>query len=147
MSLVARNLTRNQSTYDTDRAKLLVFNNSFIDGIYKNLTGGDESVALGQLMGKIAASGLWTICKSAAADGSEVPRAIMLDVLTDIATTAEVDPINLVNGGKIKQDLIVFDGSDDLDTLVGGVRIEDLLIANSKDLELVSVDDDTKFDN
>lgn len=147
MSLVSRNETRNQATYDTDRKKLLVFANSFTEGTYINVSGGAESVALGQLMGKIAASGNWTVCKSGATDGSQVPRGIMLDVLTDIADAATVDPINIVNGGKIRTDMLVFDGSDDLDTLVGGVRIEDLLIANSKDLELVGIEDDTKFDN
>jgi hypothetical protein len=147
MSLTGRDLTRNQGTYDTDRKKLLVFNNSFLSGEYVNVSGGLESVALGQIMGKIASTGQWTVCKSGATDGSQVPRAIMLDVLTDIADTGTVDPVNLVNGGKIRVDMLVYNGTDDADTLVGGVRMGDLLIANSKDLELVSVDDDTKFDN
>lgn len=147
MSLTSRDLTRNQGTYDTDRKKLLVFGNSFVSGIYENVSGAAESVALGQIMGKISASGNWTVCKSGATDGSQIPRGVMLDVLTDIADTATVDPINLVNGGKIRTDMLVFNGSDDLDTLVGTVRMEDLLIANSKDLELVGVEDDTIFDN
>jgi len=147
MSLTARNLTRNQGTYDTDRKKLLVFDNSFVSGIYSNVSGALESVALGQIMGVIAATGQWTVCKSAAVDGSAIPRGIMLDVLTDIAISGTVDPVNIVNGGKVRVDMLVFDGTDDLDTLVGGVRMQDLLISNSKDLELVSVEDDTKFDN
>ena len=147
MSLVGRDLTRNQGAYDTDRAKLLVFGNSFVSGIHKNVSGALESVSLGQVMGKIGASGNWTVCKSAATDGSQIPRGIMLDVLTDVAIAAEVDPINIVNGGKIKATLIVFDGADTADTLVGGIRMGDLLITNSKDLEFVSVDDNSKFDN
>lgn len=147
MSLTARDLTRNQGAYDTDRAKLLVFNNSFVKGEYANVSGALESVALGQVMGKVAATGQWTVCKSGASDGSQIPRGIMLDVLTDIAIAGTVDPVNIVNGGKIRTDLIVFDGSDDLDTLVGGVRMEDLLISNSKDLELVTIEDDSNYDN
>lgn len=147
MTLTSRDLTRNQAAYDTNRVKLLVFDNSFVEGTYKNVSGDTESVALGQIMGKIAVSGNWTVCKSGAGDGSQIPRGIMLDVLTDIADEATVDPINLVNGGKVNSALLVFDGTDDLDTLVGGVRMEDLLISNSKDLELVEIVDDTNYDN
>ena len=147
MSLTGRDITANQAAFDADRKKLLVFNNSFVQGTYRNVSGGLESVAIGQVMGIIAASGKWTVCKSAAVDGSAVPRGVFLNELTDIADVTDVENMNFVNGGKIRKDLLVFDGSDDLDTLVGGVRMEDLLIANSKDLELVDVDDDTVFDN
>lgn len=147
MSLTSRDLTRNQGTYDTDRSQLLVFGNAFVTGVYINVSGAAESVALGQVMGKVAATGNWTVCKSAAVDGSQIPRGIMLDVLTDIADAATVDYINIVNGGKLRSDLIVYDGTDDADTLVGGVRMSDLLITNSKDIELITVEDDTVFDN
>ena len=147
MSLTGRDITRNQAAFDSDRKKLLVFNNSFKTGTYRNVSGGAESVAIGTLMGVIAASGKWTVCKSAAADGSQIPRALMLDELTAIADVTDVANINLVNGGKVRVDMLVFDGTDTVDTLVGGVRMEDLLIRNSKDLELVSINDDSSFDN
>ena len=147
MTLVSRDQTRNQITFDTDNAKLFVFGNSFKEVTYRNVSGGVESVAVGQVMGVIAASGKWTVCKSAAVDGSAIPRGIMFTELTDIADATDVENVNIVNGGKVRQGLLVFDGSDDLDTLVGGIRMEDLLIGNSKDLELVGITDDTEFDN
>lgn len=147
MTLVQRDITRNQTAFDADRKKLLVFGNSFKTGTYINLTGGTESVSIGQLMGVIAATGKWTICKSGASDGSQIPRGIMLDELTDIATVTDVENINLVNGGKVSVGMLVYNGTDDADTNVGGVRMEDLLIQNSKDLELVTINDDSNFDN
>lgn len=148
MSVTSRNVTKNQATYDTDRSKLLVFGNSFIqDATYRNVSGGAESVAEGQLMGVIAASGKWTVCKSGASDGSQIPRGIFLDTLTDIADVTDVSNVTLVNGGKVNVAKLVFDGTDTLDTQVGGIRMQDLLIANCKDLELVTINDDSIADN
>lgn len=148
MSLTARNVTKNQATYDLDRSKLLVFGNSFIqDATYRNVSGGAESVAEGQLMGVIKTSGKWTVCKSGASDGSEIPRGIFLDTLTDIADVTDVSNVTLVNGGKVNVAKLVFNGTDTLDTNVGNVRMEDLLIANCKDLELVTINDDSIADN
>ena len=96
MSLGQRDTTRNQTAFDADRKKLLVFGNSFKAGTYRNVSGGAESVAIGTLMGVIAASGKWTVCKSGAADGSQIPRGIMLDELTAIADVTDVSNINLV---------------------------------------------------
>lgn len=148
MSLTARNVTKNQATYDLDRSKLLVFGNSFIqDATYRNVSGSAESVAEGQLMGIIAASGKWTVCKSGASDGSQIPRGIFLDTLTDIADSTDVENVSLVNGGKVNVAKLIFNGTDTLDTLVGGIRMQDLLIANCKDLELVTINDDSIADN
>jgi hypothetical protein len=148
MTLTSRNVTKNQATFDTDRSKLLVFGNSFVkDATYRNVSGDVESVAEGQIMGKIAASGKWTVCKSGASDGSQIPRGIFLDTLTEIADSTDVSYVNIVNGGKVNAAKLVFNGTDTLDTLVGGVRMEDLLIANSKDLELATINDDSINDN
>ena len=55
--------------------------------------------------------------------------------------------VTLVNGGKVNVAKLVFDGTDTLDTQVGGIRMQDLLIANCKDLELVTINDDSIADN
>jgi len=147
MSLTARDVTKNQAAFDLDRKKLLVASNSFFNGDYANISGALESVALGQLMGRVSATGKLVVCKSAAVDGSQFPVGIMLDVLTDVAIAGTVDGINLVNGGKVREDMLVLDGTDTLDTVVDGRTMRDQLILNSKDLELVTVEDDTNFDN
>lgn len=148
MSLTKRDYTKNQAAFDLNRSKLLVFGNSFVrDATYRNVSGSAESVAEGQLMGKIAASGKWTVCKSGASDGSEVPRGIFMDTLTDVANATDVNNVTICVGGKVNRAKLVLNGSDTLDTTVDSVRMEDLLIANSKDLELVTINDDSEFDN
>jgi hypothetical protein len=147
MGITSRDETRNQITYDRLLKKLFLFANSYIRGNYANISGAEETVLCGQVMGRVAATGKIVICKSAAVDGSEQPRFIQVQELTAVAIAGTVDNIAPCNGGQVNSNEIVFDGTDDLDTLVGGVRMGDLLIQNSKDLELINVVDDSKFDN
>lgn len=145
--ITERNATDSQATWDYLRNSLLIFNNTTINKPYINVSGAIEAAGIGQLVGVIAASGKYTICKSAATDGSQIPRGVLTDAIVDLAIAGEITGVTIVNFGKINVNSLVFDGTDDLDTLVGGVRMEDLLIANSKGLELVDVQDDSRYDN
>lgn len=147
MTITARNENRNQITYDRLLKSIFLFANSYIRGDYANISGALETVACGQVMGRVAATGKIVVCKSAAVDGSQQPRFIMVQELVDVAIAGTVDNIAPCNGGQVNVNSIVFDGTDTVDTLVGGVRMGDLLIQNSKDLELVDVVDDSKYDN
>ena len=147
MSTVVRDNTRNQAAFDRTLNNLLIYGNSFLKGDYANISGALETVAVGQLLGRVAATGKLVVCKSAAVDGSAEPAAINVVELEDIAIAGTVDNIAPCNGGKVNVNAIVFDGTDTLDTLVGGVRMGDLLIRNSKDLELIDVLGNTEFDN
>jgi len=126
--------------------RIFLFGNTTVDGVYKNITLAAESVKIGQLMGKVASTGKWTICKSGATDGSQIPRAICPVEITDAAAAEEV-LVSLIDGGEVIKQGIVLDGTDTLDTLVGGIRIEDLLITNSRSLSLKSVADTSGFGN
>jgi hypothetical protein len=126
--------------------RIFLFGNTTVDGTYKNITVGLETVKMGQVMGKVAATGKWVICKSAATDGSAVPRAVSPEEITD-ATAAQEVLVSLIDGGEINKAGLVFDGTDTLDTLVGGVRMEDLLIANSRSLSLKTITDTAGFGN
>lgn len=147
MSVVIRDDTRNQAAFDRTLSNLLILNNSFLKGDYKNITGGNETVLVGQVLGRVAATQFLVICKSAAVDGSQFPLAIAVQELTDIATTVEVDNIAPCNGGKVNENEVVFDGSDTFATLVDGISMRDHLIANTKGLELLNVLENTDFDN
>ena len=147
MSSTLRDDTRNQGAIDRLLSNLLIFGNSFIKGDYANISGALETVAIGQVMGRVAATGKFVVCKSGASDGSAVPRAINVVELDAIAIAGTVDNIAPCNYGKINKNALVFNGTDTLDTLVGGIRMEDLLIANSKGLELVDVLENTSYDN
>ena len=146
MGVTERNVTANQATYDWQKENLLIFNNTTVPGTYENISGGEETVLIGTLAGKVAATGNWVVCKSGASDGSAIPRGVFTEELTAVADGGTA-AVNIVNFGKINKGSVQFDGTDDWDTLVGGIRMEDLLIANSKGLELVDVEDDSRFDN
>lgn len=126
--------------------RIFLFGNTTVDGTYKNITAGLETVKMGQVMGKVAATGKWVICKSAATDGSAIPRAVSPEEITD-ATAAQEVLVSLIDGGEINKAGLVFNGTDTLDTLVGGVRMEDLLIANSRSLSLKTITDTAGFGN
>lgn len=147
MGIVIRDDTRNQAAFDRTLTNLLILNNSFLKGDYENISGAEETVAVGQLLGRVATGQKLVVCKSAASDGSEIPIAIAVQELTDIAISGTVDNIAPCNGGKVNENEVVFDGSDDFDTLVGGISMRDLLISNSKGLEFVDVLENTAFDN
>lgn len=145
-TITERNASANQATYDWQKDNLLIFNNTTINVGYKNISGGAEDVALGQVMGVVAATGKWVVCKSAAVDGSAIPRGVITEALSQVPDATEKN-VTIVNFGKVNKGLITFNGLDDFDTLVGGIRMEDLLIANSKGLELVVISDDSVHDN
>ena len=126
--------------------RIFLFGNTTVDGTYKNITAGLETVRMGQVMGKVAATGKWVICKSAAIDGSAIPRAVMPEEITD-ATAAQEVLVSLIDGGEINKAGLVFDGTDTLDTLVGGIRMEDLLIANSRSIALKTITDTAGLGN
>lgn len=144
--LTPRDGNSSQLFVDGQRREIELFDTDKVSGEYSNVSGALETVGYGQLMGVIAATGQWTVCKSGASDGSQVPRGVSLSEYEDVAI-AGTKPITVVNGGTIDKKLVLFDGSDDWDTLVGGIRIEDLLIANSKGLKLEVAEDDSRFDN
>lgn len=147
MAITSRDETRNQITYDRLRKKVFLFANAYINGDYANISGAEEDVACGQVMGRVAATGKIVVCKSTAVDGSQQPRFIQVQELLAVPIAGTVDNIAPCNGGHVNVNEIVFDGTDTIDTLVGGVRMGDLLIQNSKDLELITVTDDSKYAN
>lgn len=149
ITTTGRGITNNQATFDVLISKIFLFNNSYLaDQTYKNTTGALESVVPGTVVGRIALTQEIAAFKSDATDGSEIPIGIMRNEITDLAIGGTVQYIAPCNGGQVNEDLLVFvKTGDTLDTLVGGVSVRDLLIRNSKDLELKKVSDDTGYDN
>ena len=139
---------RNGSQYitTTEQANLFVLGCKTVQGTYKNVSGAAETAKMGQLMGVIAESGKWTVCKSAAVDGSQVPRGVLCVAVTGLANAGEV-LVDICNYGTIDKNLVAFNGADTFNTLVNGVRMEDLLIANAQSLKLTPVTDVSAFGN
>lgn len=145
--ITLRDDTRNQAAFDRKLSNLLILHNSFLKGDYANISGALETVKVGQILGRVAATQKLVVCKSGAVDGSQFPAAIAVQELTDIAIAGTVDNIAPCNGGKVNVNELVFDGTDTLDTLVDGKSMRDHLIANTKGLELVDVLENIDYDN
>lgn len=149
----SRNATANQITIDYDRSRLVIKNLSTKRRDYKNISGALETVEVGTVMGIVSATQKMVPMQSDAIDGSQIPVTVVMDKLEDIAIDGTVDQVLTVLGGDIRRDKLVFqNGTDTLATTAtdaGGVvkTLEDWLIQNCKDIELVTVKDNSEFDN
>lgn len=143
-----RSLTSNFATYDYDSSRLVIgTGHSYVDRDYENILGSAETVAMGQVMGRVSVGGKIVPCKSGASDGSEIPVGILMEGLTEIADGTVITGLSLLIGGDVARDKVVFDGTDDFDTVVDGRTMEDWLIANGNNFEFLEVLDDSDFDN
>lgn len=115
---------------------------------YGDLTAsGDTALTVGTVLGRISATGKLVVMASASTDGSQYPVGVVIADQTIL--DGETKRVNLVNKGTIDASLLVFDGTDDLDTAVGVASNQktyrDWL--NDLGLELKAVTELTDFDN
>ena len=148
-----RDLNSRQATVDYQRKQLLIRNYETERGIYENISGGDESVAYGQLLGKVDGADEWVVCKSAAIDGSQVPKGVYAgDAIVDAAAASQVDPVVVCIKGDLDARYLVFDGTDTLDTMVTGSSGEqksmrEWLKTASLGIQALGVTDTSEYDN
>ena len=146
LNVTSRLRNSSQHIKTTEYGALFVYNCKTIPAVYKNVSGAAETAKMGQLMGVIAATGKWTVCKSGATDGSQIPRGVLCVAVTGLANAGEVN-VDICNYGTIDRNLVAFNGTDTFDTLVSGVRMENHLIANAQSLRLTPVTDVSAFGN
>jgi hypothetical protein len=104
---------------------------------------GDIDVKMGMVLGTISASGKLTICKSGSTDGSEKPVAIALQETS--FTGGQTINLTAYNAGKFDESGVIFDGTDDFNTVVDGQTMRDLLIGNTKGIELIKIQNTSSF--
>lgn len=140
-----RNVTSSQATIDYLR-KNGILGGAYIGETkeYKNVSGALEDIDYLQVMGVVAATGKWTKCKSGASDGSQIPRGLGYTKLEDIAIAGEVNVV-IIKSAKVDRAMVVFDGTDTFDTIVGEVRMEDLLTANAIGLQFGNTTDSSSY--
>lgn len=128
-----------------DRSNTFVWNIRTEVGNYTNSTYDDVTLAKGTLMGRIAATNLLTPLTSGASDGSQFPVGIILaDTVIEAGDTAE---ITICVAGDVVADKIVFQGSDDLDTVVSNRTLRDRIGADTVGIKLVGDNQLTGYDN
>lgn len=129
--------------YDT--SKLFLFNNSFESGDVNNADYDDLVLVPGTLMGRISATGLLIPLESAASDGSKYPVGVCAGDYTIL--DGETSSVRICTGGEIDSSKVVFQGADDLDTVVDGRQLRDRIAGDTVGLILRTVDELSEFDN
>lgn len=149
-----RDATRNQGTIDYLRKKIFLGNNMYVHKDYANISGAEETVVEGTVMGIVGSTQKLVPCLSTATDGSQVPVAILVDELDAIAIAGTADDILVCNGGRIDTNNIVFqNGTDTLATPVTAAdsatikTMEQFLIENGNNFQFITTKDLSEYDN
>ena len=108
--------TRNQMHVDVEVSRIFVFGNHTSPGQITNGGGSTLELKEGTVLGRVASSGLLAVMKSSAVDGSQLPVGVLMSDI-DIAAAATVD-VNAVVSGDVIEERLIFDGTDDLDTVI-----------------------------
>lgn len=82
-----------------------------------------ENPAAGQVLGVITASGKLAKCDSTAVDGSEIPKYLITEAVTNAADVVK----SVVKTGIYDENKLVFEGTDTLATVVSGKTMKDWL--------------------
>lgn len=139
----------NQLFSSYDYSKIFVWQPRYEDRLYTNNTGSTVNLSAGTLMGTILASGQTQPQVSSATDGSEQPDGVLGQNYT--VADGETVTVSVCIGGDVRQDKLIFGGSDTLTTPVrtvstGGGTIKALILRNTQ-IILVPSTDQTYLDN
>jgi len=137
--------TNNQSITNYNSDFIFLRDNKYSQGDYTNDTYVDETLAAGTLMGRVTATGVLVVLKSASSDGSQIPVGILTRA-TDVAA-GETVTVNICDGGEVAQELVVLDGTDTLETIIDSRRLKDRIGADTVGIVLVLGTELSEFDN
>ncbi|NCX55586.1 MAG: head decoration protein [Burkholderiaceae bacterium] len=112
-----------QAIVHSDLSRIFVGDNKFIKGTYNNSAYSDLSLAVGQVLGRVAATGWLKECNPAASDGSQFP----IGVLAEERVIAGGDTVELYicTYGKVVPSALLFAGGGNLDNTVSSRRVRD----------------------
>lgn len=139
--------TANLLHVEYDVAKTFVFDNRYVGNqTLLNASGGVLSIPVGTLLGRVSASLKLVPLAAAATDGSEKPFGILATGQTDMAIAGEAN-VNVCVFGDVVESKVVLNGAETMDTLIGGVRIGDLIASETQGINLVADTAMTQSDN
>lgn len=138
-----RNATRNQITADYNFEKAFIFDNKFITGEYNNASGSEVTLTLGQLLGRVSATGRLVPLVATATDGSQNVVGILADTIT--VPDATTVTINVCTFGEVNERVLSLETGTTLDSVIAGRRLRDLIA--DKGIHLVPTTENTGFDN
>lgn len=138
--------TTSQSVTNYDYSKIILSGFDALVGKIVNGTASERVIPAGQVMGRIAATGNYDVLASAATNGTQYPLAINLYEVTIPAGAAIEADIHLAKECTVDEGKLVFDGSDDLDTVIDARIIRDRM-ENDARIILRKVTELSKTDN
>lgn len=130
--------------YDT--SKIFILDNSFTTGEVTNDDAYDDlELEAGTLMGRVHATGELVVLQSGASDGSQFPVGILAGNYTiEPGDTANV---RICIAGEVDESKIIFDGSDDFDTVVSSRQLRDRIASDTAGIILVPCTELGNYDN
>ena len=135
----------NPRTTNFDSSKTFVWNPRTATGTYDNSTYDDVTLEKGTVMGRVSSTGMLVPLTSGASNGSQFPVGILLEE-TVIESQSEKE-LTIVVAGDVDENKLVFQGSDDLDTVVSSRTLRDRIGSDTVGIKLVGGDQLTGYDN
>lgn len=120
--------TGDQAIINTRSTQIFLFNNVSAEGDIGNSTYDPITYPIGTVLGRQSSNGRLKPFVASASDGSQYPIGILRDDYTVV--DGDVRAVYYCNGGDVAAELLVFQGSDTLESTVanaGGRRVKDLL--------------------
>lgn len=134
-----------QAIVNYDTRKIFVRENRYASAQITNGGLVDLVITPGMVLGRIGATQKVAILKSAAVDGSQFPVGVAAQDIT-LAPAASTE-LAFCIGGDVVEDKLIFDGSDDLDTLVSLRSLRDRLAGDTLGIKVVPSTEMTAYDN
>lgn len=136
--------TGQQSITHYDISKVFLWNRRSQPGQINNSDLYDPiTIPEGTVMGRISATGLLTPFTSGASDGSQWPVGVLVGGTT--IEEGDTNNVHICDDGDVAAEKLIFQGSDDLDTVVDGRQVRDWL--KLAGIKVITATEMTRTDN
>lgn len=137
--------TANQLNINRDDSIIFLWDNRYEPFTHTNITGAEETILAGTVMGRIAATGLLLPLVAAAIDGSQIPIGISTEDITLAIGASAV--MSICVAGDVAEEKLIFNAAETVATLSDGRRLDDRIGADTVGIKLVPSTDLSKYDN
>lgn len=117
-TVTSTNVTNKQATFQYDVSKIFIWDNRYSKATFNNNTGAEASFAPGTVVGRVASSGKIVPFDSTATDGSQIPIGVLKNSVDALADDGDVTDVNFCVAGDVAEEKLLFQDTDDLDTVV-----------------------------
>lgn len=133
-----------QLTVNTDTSKIFLWDNRFDKGSYTNSTYDAVTISAGTVLG-MTTTGALVPFTSGASNGSQYIVGILNE--DHVLEAGETKEVYFCVYGDVAEEMLIFQGSDDLETVVDGRRVKEKIGSETVGIKLIASTDLTKFDN